>query len=149
MGRLNEADRKAVVAALVSGQSPTEISRAYRVSRQYVSKIKQDLRNQNPSHFDFTAAKERLRLKAYTGLESALDDPDDSYRRGRISLDTLKGTGDLIGDGNNINLSFAAVLTAIPADMRSELNLESAEDGESLVRLPDGREFVVTPEESS
>ena len=82
MAKLTEHERRAVTERLLAGESPTELSKEFRVSRQYLSSLKSKLRHRNerktaPGEFDYQTKKDELRRKAYPAVSDALDDETD------------------------------------------------------------------------
>jgi hypothetical protein len=121
MARLTEHERHTVTQRLLEGESPTKLSREFPVSRQYLSSLKSKLRRRDkrsgaPGEFDYTTAKDELRRKAYPAVSGALDDASDTYKRGRIGLETLKGTGDLYDEqGGNNETNISILVANVPA----------------------------------
>lgn len=127
MARLTEYERRVIVQRLLAGESPTTLSQQFPVSRQYLSALKSRLRHRDrrkdaPAEFDFLSAKDEIRRKAYPAVSDALDDPSDIYKRGRLGLETLRGTGDLYAE-NQVNVSVKALIAQVPDDWVQEFTL--------------------------
>lgn len=61
--------------------------------------------------------REDLRDKSVRTLAVAVTDHSDIYKAGTLALNTLKGTGDLIGDGTTVN--FATLMGQVPESQKS------------------------------
>jgi hypothetical protein len=136
MARLTEHERHTVTQRLLEGESPTKLSREFPVSRQYLSHLKSRLRRRDkrsgaPGAFDYTTAKDELRRKAYPAVSGALDDDSDAYKRGRIGLETLKGTGDLYDPQSGITEANISILVAnVPAEFDALMARHGLLDGQ-------------------
>ena len=127
-GKLTENDRREIAEALIAGGSPTDLARQYGVSRQYLSRKKSELqgrklRRKAPAAFDFTTAREEIRHKGNKALQDGLDveedDPSIRLKRGRLELDALKGTGDLVSENNvSVNMNIQQTFANLPEEWR-------------------------------
>jgi CENP-B N-terminal DNA-binding domain len=118
MRKLTNLDHTTIIAASVSGESPTQIARRFKVSRQTVSTIVNNFRRQQTgiADLDGMTYKARIKRKAITALESGLDaHTEDPLRAGVLGLGALKEMNALADEGGG---SFADWVASIPEECR-------------------------------
>jgi hypothetical protein len=142
--KITESDKLAIVTARAVGVSVNELAKRYDVSRQTISSVLAGLKNAKhkdaKEEFDAIVYRNRLRKKAYEGVEAGLDCSDDQYKRGNLGVQVLKGVGDFNGD--SINVTFNQFVASIPDDMRDRYILTPEMTVPDLVLEKNGERYI-------
>lgn len=139
--QLIPAEHAALIAALATGKSQTQVAKDFGLHRNTVSrlarKVKQIEHVSNPLSKSY---KDRLKPKAYGAVERGLDSKRDPYKAATVGLRFLEGSGELTAGGNvqvdvNIPITFSWGATQEP-EYESERDVTPAQVAESASKDP-------------